>query len=236
MDTGMGIPGAGLPSLDRVIQGVIPGDNIVWQIDLIGDYAVLVESFCDNALRNGRKLVYFRFARHPALLPADRGAAIRETTQLLLDIFRHGEKLYVHPLKVDKRHSPTMYLPHVWEQDDFLPVAESSVLADVLDGITSLRVDSASRTLDIWDRKFLQAQEVQEDIKRGTNPAGEAQELYRWLLRMAVTRDERITALASKYLDLPDILAIRKRMIGTGLIGGESGGMLPAPPPRTGTG
>ena len=308
MDTGMGIPGTGLPSLDRVIQGVIPGDNIVWQIDLIGDYAVLVESFCDNALRNGRKLVYFRFARHPALLPADRGAeihvlspevgfetftaqihkvignsgrgtyyvfdclsdlaadwysdmmlgnffmvtcpylfeletvtyfallrgfhsfdavsAIRETTQLLLDIFRHGDKLYVHPLKVYQRHSPTMYLPHVWERDDFLPVAESSVLADVLDGITSLRVDSASRTLDIWDRKFLQAQEVQEDIKRGTKPAGEAQELYRWLLRMAVTRDERITALASKYLDLPDILAIRKRMIGTGLIGGKSVGML----------
>src|SRR3972149_5413985 len=216
METGEGIPGTGLPSLDRVIQGVIPGDNIVWQIDLIGDYAVLVESFCDNALRNGRKLVYFRFARHPALLPADCGAeihvlspevgfetftaqihkvignsgrgtyyvfdclsdlaadwysdmmlrnffmvtcpylyeletvtyfallrgfhsfdavsAIRETTQLLLDIFRHGDKLYVHPLKVYQRHSPTMYLPHVWERDDFLPVAESSVLADVLGG------------------------------------------------------------------------------------------------------
>src|SRR3990172_3625139 len=308
METGEGIPGTGLTSLDRGIQGVIPGDNIVWQIDLIGDYAVLVESFCDNALRNGRKLVYFRFARHPAPLPPARAAeihvlspevgfetftaqihkvignsgrgtyyvfdclsdlaadwysdmmlgnffmvtcpylfeleavtyfalfrgfhscdavsAIRETTQLLLDIFRHGDKLYVHPLKVDHRYSPTMYLPHVWEQNDFLPVAESSVLADVLDGITSLRVDSACGRMEMWDGKSFQAQEAQENIKRGTKPAGEAQELYRWLLRMAVTRDERITVLASKYLDLPDILAIRKRMIGTGLIGGKSVGML----------
>src|SRR4030065_1055811 len=71
----------------------------------------------------------------------DAVSAIRETTQLLLDIFRHGEKLYVHPLKVEKPYSPTMYLPHIWEQDDFLPVAESSVLADVLDGITSLGGD-----------------------------------------------------------------------------------------------
>src|SRR4030065_1596953 len=88
----------------------------------------------------------------------DAVPAIRGTTQLLLDIFRHGDKLYVHPLKVYQRHSPTMYLPHVWERDDFLPVAERALLADVLDGITSLRVDSASRTRDIWDRKVLQAQ------------------------------------------------------------------------------
>src|SRR4030042_238539 len=188
MDTEKGIPGTGLPSLDRVIQGVIPGDNIVWQIDLIGDYAVLVESFSANALRNGRKLVYFRFARHPALLSADCGAefhvlspevgfetftaqihkviersgrgayyvfdclsdlaadwysdlmlgnffmvtcpylyeldtvtyfallrdshsheagdSIRNTTQLLVDVFRHGGRTYVHPLKVPARHPP----------------------------------------------------------------------------------------------------------------------------------
>src|SRR3990170_2638758 len=55
MDTEKGIPGTGLPSLDQVIQRVIPGDNIVWRIDLIDDYSVLVKSFSENALRNGRK-------------------------------------------------------------------------------------------------------------------------------------------------------------------------------------
>jgi hypothetical protein len=43
---------------------------------------------------------------------------------------------------------------------------------------------------------------------------------------MMVSRDERVIALASRYLDLSDLLAIRKRMIGTGLIGGKSVGML----------
>ncbi len=303
-----GIPGTGLPSLDRVIQRVIPGDNIVWRIALIDDYSVLVRSFSENALRSGRKLIYFRFARHPALLAEGCGAeihvlspevgfetftaqihrviersgrgaycvfdclsdlaadwysdlmlgnffmvtcpylfqldtvtyfallrdfhssvavsAIRETTQLFLDIFRYGDKHYVHPLKVDHRYSPTMYLPHVWEKEEFLPVAESSVLAEVLDGITSLPVDSVSRTLDIWERKFVQAKEALDRVERGEMPPEEADNLYRWLLRMMVTRDERIISLASKYLDLPDLLAIRKRMIGTGLLGGKSVGML----------
>jgi len=308
MGKGPETPGTGLPSLDRVIQRVMPGDNIVWRIDLIDDYSVLVKSFSENALRNGRKLVYFRFARHPALLPEKCGAeihvlspevgfetftaqihkviersgkgayyvfdclsdlaadwysdlmlgnffmvtcpylfeldtvtyfallrgfhssvavsAIRETTQLLLDIFRHGDRLYVHPLKVDQRTSPTMYLPHVWEKDEFLPVAESSVLAEVLDGIRSLPVDSVSRTLDIWERKFVQAKEALDRVESGEMPPEEADNLYRWLLRMMVTRDERVTSLASKYLDLSDLLSIRKRMIGTGLLGGKSVGML----------
>ena len=43
---------------------------------------------------------------------------------------------------------------------------------------------------------------------------------------MMVTRDERLIPLAGKYLDLADLLAIRNRMIGTGLIGGKSVGML----------
>jgi len=40
------------------------------------------------------------------------------------------------------------------------------------------------------------------------------------------TRDERIAELATRSLDLSDLLAIRRRMIGTGLIGGKAIGML----------
>ena len=43
---------------------------------------------------------------------------------------------------------------------------------------------------------------------------------------MMVTRDERLVALASRWFDLDDLLSLRKRMIGTGLIGGKSVGML----------
>ncbi len=48
----------GLPSLDKVIQTVIPGDNIVWQVDAIEDYAAFVVPLYTAALRAGRKVVW----------------------------------------------------------------------------------------------------------------------------------------------------------------------------------
>ncbi|OFV81435.1 MAG: pyruvate, phosphate dikinase [Acidobacteria bacterium RBG_16_64_8] len=298
----------GLQSLDQVIRGVLPGDNIVWQTDDIEDYAVFVEPFVAHALRRKRTLVYFRFARHRDLIrdgaaaeihrlspalgfetftaeihkvieAAGRGAfyvfdclsdlaadwhsdlmlgnffrvtcpylydletityfglfrdshsieavaAIRGTTQLLLDVFRHDGRLHVHPLKVDHRHSPTMYLPHAWEEAVFRPVTESAVLADILVRISERRRDAVARRLDIWDRRFIEAREVLEAVTSGVRPAADAADMFRRLLRMTVTREERLIALASRYLDLSDILAIRKRMIGTGPIGGKAAGML----------
>jgi pyruvate,water dikinase len=43
---------------------------------------------------------------------------------------------------------------------------------------------------------------------------------------MIFTRDERLAALASQVLHLEDLLEIRRRMIGTGLVGGKAAGML----------
>ncbi|HSL91934.1 MAG TPA: PEP/pyruvate-binding domain-containing protein [Candidatus Limnocylindrales bacterium] len=308
MKSGVPTLSTGLPGLDQVVQGLLPGDNIVWQVDSVEDYLPFVAPYCEDALRTGKKLVYFRFARHPELVGEQSGAeihrlnpevgfetftaeihkvieragrgtfylfdclsdlaadwysdlmlgnffmvtcpylyeletityfalfrdchsfeavsAIRTTTQLLVDVFRHKGSLYVHPLKVHQRYSPTMYLPHVWDEGGFRPLTESAVLSEVLAQITEERVDAVSRTLDIWDRKFLQAREVLDGVKNGLRPAEEAEGIFPRLLRMMVTRDERVIPLASRYLDLSDLLAIRKRMIGTGLIGGKSVGML----------
>ena len=43
---------------------------------------------------------------------------------------------------------------------------------------------------------------------------------------MIVSRDERVLELAQRHFDLGDVLQISRRMIGTGLIGGKSVGML----------
>ena len=298
----------GLPSLDQVLRAVLPGDNIVWQVDAIADYAALVAPFWSTALRLGHKVVYFRFARHAQLVPDDaridihrlapdvgfekftaaihkvigsagRGtfyvfdclsdlaadwysdlmlgnffmvtcpylyeletvtyfgllrdrhslgavSAIRDTTQILVDVFRHNHTLYIHPLKVDQRHSPTMYLPHAWEDGTFRPLSESAVLSALLMQITEQRVDSESRTLDVWDRTSGEAREALDGVEPGAPPSSAARAIFERLLRMMITHDKRLIALASTYLDLADLLAIRKRMIGTGLIGGKSVGML----------
>lgn len=66
----------GLQDLDRLLCGLIPGDNVVWQVQEIGDYAVLVLPFCRQAVQSGRKILYFRFARHPRLLSSDMGVQV----------------------------------------------------------------------------------------------------------------------------------------------------------------
>ncbi|HOF88235.1 MAG TPA: hypothetical protein PLZ36_09070, partial [Armatimonadota bacterium] len=68
----------GLPGLDRALKGVIAGDNIVWRVDDMQEYLTFVQPFCAAARRNGRTLVYFRFASHPPLLPDDAGAEVVE--------------------------------------------------------------------------------------------------------------------------------------------------------------
>ncbi len=299
--------GTGLPELDRVLQGLRSGDNVVWQVDGIEEYVPFVRPYVDAALAAGRRLVYFRFARHAPLVEEGRGAeihrlspavgfesftteihrvieesgpgayyvfdclsdlaadwysdlmlgnffmvtcpylyeletvtyfallrdshsheavdAIRSTTQLLVDVFRRDGAVYVHPLKVEARESPTMYLPHRRSDDGFVPITESAVLAELLADLAERRLDAVSRH-DLWDRKFVQAREVLDGVRAGTRPARDADETFQALLRTLVTRDDRIAELASRWLDLEDLLAIRRRLIGTGLVGGKAVGML----------
>ena len=42
----------------------------------------------------------------------DAIARIRETTQLLLDVYSNEKWIYLHPLKVWERNSETMFMPH----------------------------------------------------------------------------------------------------------------------------
>ena len=47
---------------------------------------------------------------------------IAETAQIVLDVYHHKDRLYLHPLKVQQRYSPTMYMLHARNGDDFVPV------------------------------------------------------------------------------------------------------------------
>lgn len=56
-------PSTGLPALDSVLDRLILSDNVVWQVGSIEDYLPFVRPYCDEALRQGRKLIYIHFER-----------------------------------------------------------------------------------------------------------------------------------------------------------------------------
>ncbi len=149
-------------------------------------------------------------------------ARIRETTQVLLDIYNNNGKLCVHPLKAWKRYTPTMFLPHILEGDQFVPILNSSDAASILSYLTDQNATSGVRNLDYWDRIFLQAASLLKDPEGGKK----RQEMVETLSRVLIGREQRMLALAKEYFSLDDLLEIKKRLIGTGFIGGKSVGML----------
>ena len=96
--------GTGLPGLDRVLRGVLPGDNIVWQVDSIESYRDFVTPFFEFAAATEKKRVYFRFASHPPLLEDQEGV---ETCRL--DPM-HGYENFISTIhKVIERSGPGTY-------------------------------------------------------------------------------------------------------------------------------
>ncbi len=148
-------------------------------------------------------------------------ARIRETTQLLLDVYRFEGRYYVHPLKVWNRYSPLMFLPHLEEKEKFLPVTSSADAAQLLSFISLKGAESGRRNLDYWDRLFLEAKEV---LAKGSNL--QQKQMLALICKTMLGREERILALVEQNMILLDLINIKERMVGTGYIGGKAVGML----------
>lgn len=142
---------------------------------------------------------------------------IRETTQVLLDVYRVDGEVYVHPLKVWERHSPTMFFPHRVRGDDATPVTSSVEVARLLS-----RVHRQGDHLDPWHAAFARGHEALD------RPVDEQRRVAAGLVRMIMGGSERMTRLAEERLSLAEVLHVGDRMVGTGPIGGKSAGMLVA--------
>ncbi len=149
-------------------------------------------------------------------------ARIRETTQLLIDIHSFQENIFVHPLKVWNRYSPTMFFPHKRDGEHFRPMMNSADVADFVSYLQKNAANNTGRNLDFWDRLFLEVEELQKTD--GTNE--EKDSMLNRLCRLIIGRDERIIDLAKRHLEINDFVAINSRLIGSGFIGGKSAGMI----------
>lgn len=289
----------GVPGLDTIIDDLRIGDNVVWQVDSVDDFAAVAEPFVGRALAEGRRVIYLSFGQREPLLDDLSGvevrtldpfegfepfaiavhdllaevgrlgfyvidpltdlhlawrsdlmvanffkatcpflfeldtiayfpllrnrhsyatfATIRETTQVLLDLHRIDEALYVQPLKVWQRHSPTMFFPHLLSGGRALSVTSSSATTQLFASLAR-RIDQP----EVW-------QSVVEDAWAALDGDAAAQEqARRTLLEVLVGARGRMAKLSRYWIRLIDLLAVASRLIGTGRIGGKSLGMLVA--------
>ncbi len=294
----------GWDSLDKIIDHLRRGDNVVWQVDEFDDYQRLASLFVNRALSNGEKVVYVRFARHMPILEDNEKisiyqlktesgfesfstavhaiitregrdvfyvfdmlsdllhgwatdlmirdffyitcpylyelntiayfgilrnrhsfkaiARIRETTQLLIDVYNYKTNICIHPIKVQHRYSPTMFFPHIKRKDKLEPVINSVDVTEMFSHLFDPSGVGAHRQLDYWDKLFIEA----GDLYNSDAAAEEKEDMVERLSRLLLSRDQRVIDLTRKYLSLEDFMEIKRRLIGTGYIGGKSLGML----------
>lgn len=153
---------------------------------------------------------------------------IFSTTQLFLDIYRHADRHFVRPLKVQHRYAQTMDMLHVWEGEQFIPVTRSDLIAEILHAAQGHGEVDGGWIAGPWERAFIDAEEALNSVRRGDRQPEILQPIHQRLLRMVISRDEGMLRLASRHLTIEDLLGIRRRLIGTGLIGGKAVGMLVA--------
>lgn len=285
---------AGIPGLDEIVDGLRLGDNVVWRVDSVEDFATVLQPFVDQARADGRRVVHIRFGdrepwpevesrlidpamgfeqftmqvhdelteigeqgfyvfdpladlhRHwhsdlmvmnffkvtcPYLFALDTIAyfallrdqhtpdtvtGIRETTQLLLDLHHIDDELYVHPLKVWQRHSPTMFFPHRLSGGEAISITSSGATARLFS-----RLARPARPRDPWHHRI-------DEGWRALGFSDEQGPARAQLQSMLVGQAGQMSALVERHLSLTDLLAVASRQLGTGAIGGKSVGMLTA--------
>ncbi len=171
-------------------------------------------------------ITYFALTRNQH--SAGAIARIRDTTQILIDLYHVGERAYIHPLKVWDRYSSEMFIPHVISGDNWLPIFQSGDAA-ALSVLASKRLTGmASPSIAPWDSvysKLIQYQGVASELPEANR---EITALKQELTRMMIGNHPDFNKLADRYLTADDLMQIRNRMIGSGRIGGKAAGMLVA--------
>jgi pyruvate,water dikinase len=151
---------------------------------------------------------------------------IRNTTQILIDVYHVSGNTYIQPLKVWERYSPRMFLPHLITDNGWEPISRSGDAAMILTNATKRPINVSPESVAPWDsvyRKLMQRQEVYVDVSRTTR---ETRALKEALSRMIIGNHKKLNQLSDKYLALDDLLQVRDRLVGSGRIGGKAAGML----------
>lgn len=318
---------SGILELDETLDNIRLGDNVVWQVSNLDEFIYFVDPFIEQAKKDGRNLIYMRFANHEPLIdmsiedindlnhkfenkgedfamierdgikiykvnpydqfesftlevhniidkegydafyvfdclsdlqavwstdlmmgnffrvtcpflfsldtvayfPILRGrhsfdaiAKIRETTQLLLDVFSNSRgDVYLHPLKVWNRYSQNMFLGHIYDlkTGSVTALREGLEVSRFYKLLNTVNSSHSEQTMDSWER-FMTLTKLKYDV--GEDISKECD----FICDTMMAKDVNLMSKIKSYFTPDDYFSIDNRMVGTGMIGGKACGML----------
>ncbi len=188
---------------------------------MIGNfYAILGEELADRDCLSYASVIRYYHSHHAT-------SEILGTASLVVDTYRYHNRHYVRVEKSRGRKIDRRLVLHQIHQGQAHEVRDSPSIARVITSSPWAGLPSASyRMVGVWDRLFLEAEVVAEGYQRGRRSPEEVAEMKERLVRLIISRESRMAAMAREWFSLGDLIRVWKRMIGTGQIGGKAVGML----------
>ena len=147
-------------------------------------------------------------------------ASIRDTTQVLIDVYTSDSAVYIHTLKAVDRDAVNIYLPHVSRSGGpFKPLDGGVALSRYYKLLDDISAHTQDQNLDSHDRFFAVAK---LEFGRGRF----RDETERKILESMMSKDPQVQRLIHQLFEPKDYFTLRDRMIGSGAIGGKACGML----------
>lgn len=146
---------------------------------------------------------------------------ILDTTQLFFDVYSDKKNVYVRPEKVWNRNSDTMFLPHTYnpENGEFRPILDGVKSSRFYQTLGLAQRSAEEQYSDSWDKYFIRVKMLRES---GIDITKECSRMC----NIMMTRDEKMREMVKKNFTPEDYFSVRDHMVGTGMIGGKSCGML----------
>jgi len=130
-------------------------------------------------------------------------AKIRDTTQVLLEVYERDGMVVLQPVKVWDRYSERMFHPHVLFGGQFIP-------------LESLRSPGSAGPSEV---DLLTGYQT----RAGTDASLSIREE---LIRSTVSDRPEYIRIARNYFTVGDVVEVKRRTVGGGTIGGKAAGML----------
>ena len=67
---------SGIPAMDQALDSIRLGDNVVWQVSSLEEFRLFASAFAEQVIREGKELIYVRFAEHPPILEEQKGIRV----------------------------------------------------------------------------------------------------------------------------------------------------------------